>query len=943
MKAYLLSPCISLVDSIAEELVCQGRDFSNNLVVFPGKRPAHFLRKALALRAGGPFIPPLVLSMDEFVDRAFESIDKRPKIEPLDAVALLFDIHCGMNRRLGGKGFTFLDEFFGIGLKLYRDLEELLIEQVPAGKIAGVSEMAEEAVPELSSQRTASLEIFYDRFYKKIESGGLSTRSIRYKIVADRIDETDIGNFARALFAGFYALTISEQKVFKKLGAWDNAALYFQSGPGIRDMLYKIGITPGPSEAEGEYPSVVFTNSPDTHGQVFALADMLRPIKEKGEINEKVAVVLPSADTLFPLIRHGLSDFRPSEFNISIGYPLVRTPVFGFIQALMELITGADDERMHIAEYMSFLLHPYTKNIFLNGSAETTRIIFHSLEEYYAQKSSKTFIGLDEIESDRQLFEFIMKKLPEDLGHISEEDVRNHISLVHRRALRPFFSFTDISDFSLKLSGLLEFIAEQSTAKLHPLFTPFCESFIEALESISKSLLGSRSFEDRAGYFTFFRRYLVTRRAPFEGTPLRGLQALGSLETRNIKFDRLFILDANEDILPDTKREDSLIPGKAREILGLPTYRDRDRIASYYFDILVRGAGEVNIFYVDNNRKEKSRFVEKILWEIQRKRGSVGSEDLVRSLQYRVALENSEPQPVIKGPEIAERLRGFVYSASSIDAYLACPLRFYHRYLLKLSEKADAGEGMERSDIGIIVHRALAGYFSGRLQRPLTEKDINADEISELTKRIFEEFYGGTPTGSGYLVMTRTQKRMAEYADKYLAPVVKNGQMVMLEVEANMSAKFRGFRLQGRIDSAQKRAEQLCIIDYKTSANKSAYKIAFEKLDPERRETWSAIGSMQLPIYRILYSQERKVDLKDIKAMFLMLGMSHMNSNIELPLFKEEGEDPKAHSDIIEEILFRLLTEITDPAVPFHATPDKKRNCTVCEYTAICGTQWAQR
>jgi ATP-dependent helicase/nuclease subunit B len=943
MKAYLLSPGISLVNSIAGELVCEGRDFSGNLVVFPGKRPAHFLRKALAQRAGGAHIPPVILSMDEFVDRAFESVDVRPKIEPLDAVALLFDIHCSMNQRIGGKGFSYLDSFFGIGLKLYRDIEELVIEQISADKIRGISELAEEAIPELSNQRTASLEIFHERFYKKILAESLSTRSLRYQTVADRIEETDIRNFSKIIFAGFFALTVSEKLIFKKLDNWNNVSLYFQKGPYIDETLSQLGITPDRRETEDEYPSVFFMSSPDSHGQVFALADIIRPLKDKGEIDEKIAVVLPSADTLFPLIRHGLSDFSDREFNISMGYPLARTPLFGFVQALMELIAGADNGRIHIAEYLSFVLHPYTKNIYFEGSAEATRIIFHAVEEYYARRPSTTFVTLDEMESDKKLLNFIMKRLPEDLGHISEIVVNNHMCMVHGKTLRPFFEIRDIGDFSLKLIGLLSYITEQSTARLHPLFTPFCEAFIEALDSIAKSLLGVRRFEDRTGYFTFFRRYLMTCRAPFEGTPLRGLQALGMLETRNIKFDRVFVLDANEDILPDTKREDSLIPGRARELLGLSTYRERDKLASYYFDIMVKGASEVNIFFVENSQKEKSRFVEKILWELQQRTGSIDSKRFVRSLQYCVGLENREPQHVDKSAEVNGFLRGFVYSASAIDTYLACPLRFYYRYGLKLAEKDGAGEGIERSDIGIIVHRALADYFKPRIGRPLNERDINSEEMTGHITRIFEESYGGVPSGSGYLIMKQTQKRLAEYLEKYLATLVKDKQIMTLEVESDMRAPFRDFQLKGRLDTAQKRDGRLYIIDYKTSANKGAYKIAFDKLDPDRRETWSAVGSMQLPVYRILYSHTRNIDRAGLNAMFLMLGMTQMSNNIELPLFNEAGGSSTADSALIEEILFRLLQEIADPSVPFRPTPDKKKNCPICDYTGICGTQWVQR
>jgi ATP-dependent helicase/nuclease subunit B len=943
MKTYLLSPRLSLVDAIADELVCEARDFSRNLVVFPGKRPAHYLRKAVAARAGGAHLPPVVLSMDEFIDRAFESVDERPKIDPLDAVALLYDIHCSMNQRIGGKDFRALDSFFSVGLKLYHDLEELVIEQVTAARIRDISALAEETIPELSNQRIASTEHFYERFYKRIETEALSTRSVRYRTVAERLEETDTNNYIKIIFAGFFALTVSEKMIFRKLANWENVGLYFQDGPHINETLSQLEAPPEKMEAEEGFPSVEFMSSPDTHGQVFALADMIKPLRDKGCIDENIAVVLPSADTLFPLLRHGLPDFNDREFNISMGYPLSRTPLFGFVRELMELITGADDGRIHIAEYLAFALHPYTKNIYFDGSAETTRIIFHAVEEYYAQRPSKSFITLDEIESDNNLIALIMKMLPEDLGYISDTDALTHIRNIHSKTLRPFFEILNVTDFSLKLVGLLTYIAGQSTAGLHPLFMPFCEAFIEALELIAKSRLGEKRFEEKAGYFTLFSRYLMTRRAPFEGTPLRGLQALGMLETRNIKFDRVFLLDANEDILPDTKREDSLIPGAARELLGLSTYRDRDRLAAYYFDVMIKGASAVNIFFVESSQREKSRFVEKILWETQQRKGSIRGDRAVQNLQYLVNLVNLEPEPVCKSAEIAGYLRGLSYSASAIDTYLSCPLKFYYRYALKLTEKDEAGDGIERSDIGLIVHEALAGYFKSRMGRPLNERDIDADEIAERAKRIFEESYGGVPTGSAYLIMKQIQKRLADYLGNYLTALLKEGDLTMLEAEVDMKAPFHDFILRGRIDAAQKRKGRIHIIDYKTSANKGAYKIAFDKLDPDQRETWSAIGSMQLPVYRILYAHERNIERTKLNAMFLMLGMTKMNRDIELPLFKEEWGTAETESAVIDEILFRLLKEITDPAVPFHPTPDKKKNCSICDFTAICGTQWVQR
>ncbi len=945
MRAYLLSPRISLVDQIAAGLDCEGKDYSKNLVVFPGKRPAHFLRKIIAGRAGGSFIPPVILSIDEFIDQSFSSIDDRRKIDPLDAVALLYDIHCSTAERIGGEGFKTLDAFFNIGLRLYRDLEELLIERITAGSLREMCLVPDETMPGPSQQRLASFEIFFEQFYRKINAESLSTRSLRYRTVAERLEETDVRNYGKIIFAGFFALTASEKTIFQKANEWDNTCLFFQDGPYIGEMLAQLGIVPEKKDKTAVHPTVLFTGSPDTHGQVFALADMIEPLRDDGGLDEKSAVVLPSPDTLFPLLRHGLPDFDDREFNISLGYPLVRTPLFGFIHALMEMISAADGARIYTPAYLSFVLHPYTKNIYFSGSAETTRIIFHAIEEYYVRHTSKTFVTLDEIESDERLFSLIMERLPEGegLNNIPAAEVRTHLTMIHSRTMRPFMDIVNVRDFSMKCVALLAFIEEQSTARLHPLFSPFCEAFIESLDAIAQSLLGTKHFEERSSYFTFFRRYLTTRHAPFEGTPLRGLQVLGMLETRNIRFERVFVLDANEDILPDTKREDSLLPGRVREILGLPTYRDRDRLASYYFDVLVKGAKEVCIFFVENNRQEKSRFVEKILWELQQRERTTDSSRSIRSLQYRVHLENRVPEPVAKSLEIAEFLGRFTYSATAIDTYLVCPLRFYYRYVLRIAERLETAGEMDRADIGSLVHQALADYFTPRLGRPLTERDLDPNEMSKCVGRIVEESFGGVPSGREYLLMKQVQKRLGDYIAKYCGQLVRELPVTMLEVEAKMKATFRGFLLSGKIDAVQKRGEQICIVDYKTSANRNAFKIAFHRVNPEERDTWSAIGSLQLPIYRIIYAHEKKVDRSSIYAMFLLLGMTQVNHEIEMPLFQGEGVAPAKLSSMLDDVLFRLLTEIADPKIPFHPTPDKKKYCPICDYARICGTQWVAR
>jgi len=141
------------------------------------------------------------------------------------------------------------------------------------------------------------------------------------------------------------------------------------------------------------------------------------------------------------------------------------------------------------------------------------------------------------------------------------------------------------------------------------------------------------------------------------------------------------------------KREDSLLPGRVREILGLPTYRDRDRLASYYFDVLVKGAKEVCISLSRTTDRRSHVLWKKSYGSFSSVSGQTDSSRSIRSLQYRWHLENRVPEPVAKSLEIAEFLGRFTYSATAIDTYLVCPLRFYYRYVLRIAERLEtAGE-----------------------------------------------------------------------------------------------------------------------------------------------------------------------------------------------------------------------------------------------------------
>ncbi len=314
-------------------------------------------------------------------------------------------------------------------------------------------------------------------------------------------------------------------------------------------------------------------------------------------------------------------------------------------------------------------------------------------------------------------------------------------------------------------------------------------------------------------------------RAPFEGTPLRGLQILGFLETRNIKFDQVFFLDANEGIIPDTKKEDSLLPFKVREMLGIPTYLDRDKIMAYYFDVLLKGAKEVHLFFIENDKKERSRFIERLLWDKQKRDNIIETEKYIRPLQYKISLTTKKPEPIEKTKRILDFLKNFTYSSTTLDDYLRCQLKFYYSYVLGLDKKGEITGDIEKVDIGKIVHNALNSYFSKRRNRILKEEDIDTIEMENLVNNIFEKEYGNIVTGATYLLRNQIKRRLKELLTSYYAYLIKEKKISIIDVEKELIMKINGFNLKGRIDCIEKRDNKIFILDYKTSSNANRLKI----------------------------------------------------------------------------------------------------------------------
>ncbi|MDT8286856.1 MAG: hypothetical protein RQ748_07090, partial [Elusimicrobiales bacterium] len=400
MNITVIDPENSLAER-AGEILLSARSLPDNIVVFPGKRPGHFLRKHLADKKGAALRAPVITSMDGFVDLAAEELGiKGTEASALDLAELL---HSRLKKELCGvisrePADLPLDSFLPWALKLTGDFEELKIELKTPKDLSAYDDILPEDLRNASFiKKLESFSRLYADFYAEAGKAGLLTRSMKYAMVAERIDGFEAGKYENIIFAGLFAVTAAERTILKSLAS-RGARLLLEPGPGLEEQfsfLGKVEQSVRGHHAEWCPPLMPrFYKAADLHGEVFALARALKD-PSAGDV-----IVLPEPRALFPVLENVLP--AAGEYNISMGYPLAATPVYALLDALGDLLEKRADAGYFTPDYLKFVFHPYVKNVYLGGAAEPGRIIFQAVEERLSERMDK-YIPLADIENDESI------------------------------------------------------------------------------------------------------------------------------------------------------------------------------------------------------------------------------------------------------------------------------------------------------------------------------------------------------------------------------------------------------------------------------------------------------------------------------------------------------------------------------------------------------------
>ena len=983
MKTYIMGPTKSLIETLSQEIEPQSTwDYSRNLLIFPGKRPSYFLRKYLAMQAGQSIIPPDTKTFDSLITHyAEEMFPPTRLLNQLDSISILYDIHQSAPNRIGQQDFLSPDRFFPLGLKLIRDFEELYLEQVSPNQLQNLEPVILDQVkqyPEAWSkftQRQGMLADYYLRFYQHLVSEGLSTLSLRYRQVLQSAKapefEAYFNRYNTIIVSGFFRFNKTEMALLKALDhIHPNLKIIFQEGKGLEEILTAQNINPiemdSNSTAANPLPNIDFYRSPDAHGQVFKAKEILTQQNQINEISdEKTVIVLPSAETLFPLLQHTLAGYEYDSYNISMGYPLHRTPIFGFFSALIEAVrTRQSDGAYYGFQYMKFMLHPFTKNIYLKTGdtrrADLTRILIHVIEEHLLSNITRKFWRLDDIENDEPLQKMLLERTKNLRDNISPNQLIHHLKTIHEQTLHKFEQFSSVGQLAQQAKEVLDFIYANSTASRHPYFHPYAEAFMTELDALAQSMIHTISFQDIDGYFTFLKSYIENSMVPFSGTPLRGLQVLGFMETRNLQFDRVIVLDTNEDVLPASTREDSLLPYQARQKLGLTTYKDKEKAAGYYLDLLLKGSKESHLLFRESPKQQRSRFVEQLLWDRQQQDQKLDDSSYIQTIQYQVSLDTGTPAPISKTPEMMDYLQQMNYSASALDQYLCCPIRFYYTRVLRLDEKDVLSDNLQPQETGKFVHAVLQKYYEPWVGKVLSTESIQSVDIEKIIHREFTNTFGSGSSGSAFLMKRQIIYQLNQFLNSYQKPVLEMYHpTVLLGLEKKVTIDYpledgRTVKMKGFFDRIEQRQEKVLILDYKTGSTPLITSFAqIDELPLEKARPF--VKSLQMPLYKILLEQwatqtdedsllvQAVQSQKTVDARYLMLGSRKVDTQIEVspvkPSRKKSEMTPVECLKKVTDFIPYFLNEILNPEIPFNPTPELGNNCPGCPFNTLCGTR----
>lgn len=935
----------NLIEFLVERVFEVGRkDFSQTWIVFPHRRPIDYFSSSFAHKIKSAFFPPQLFSIEDFISFLTQRISSDFKsISPAEGAYLLFQILKEIPRSPWTLPSVSFAQFLPWGIKLHQIIEEVEMALITSQQLKNIE--MKEIWPDYLSRKAGfiidHLSQIKEAYSQCLAQRKLMTRSRQYVLLAQNIGQLEIEG-KRIYFAGLFALTEVEKKIIRTLMEKKEVIFIRQSQPEQSwEPFEEMDTWPEVKEVRRfkKAPSTVSSPSIFLHQGQTLLAEIIELRNVLAESNltnrapAKTALILSAQEELIPLLSEVMTVF-PVEYNVTLSYPLVRTPVYALLEILAKLHERQKKGVFYLEDYLNFLGHPYIKNISDQLNSASTRILVHSIEEVLLSER-RTLVDPKEIEENSDFFKPAIRMSE---GKISLAAFQDFLRKLHFLFLKKPEEIVTLNQLIFYFEEILTYLLRHSPAAHYPFSDEFFHAFFVFFDRVKEFLFKEEKLNSLREVFDLFRSLISLERMPFHGLPLRGWQIMGLLESRCLQFDEVFILDVNEGVLPPREVPDSLLPLSLRKILKLPTPEQVEEIFRYHFLHLVQGAKKVHLFFREDEKNERSRFIEQLVWEEEKKQRKV---DVLRSkiATFDVFFPPLKKFEISKNQEILEQLRRFTFSVSSLDLYLNCPAKFYFSALLKLKEREKIKGEVENSTIGNIFHRTLKELYSPFCGEVLDEEKYEI--IRGKLRKVLEEncqqcFHSPLLQGEAYLIKEMAYLFLRDYLIS--EEERRRGEVKVMATEETLThfAEIEGIGkvcFTGRIDRVDLIEEEHIIIDYKVSKELNRYFTPpFSSVLTSREEMKEQIKSFQLPFYLWLYWRKKRQVGEGLAGINGKL-ISLLNQQ-EKVFFKNKNWE-EFLGDIFWPTIVNLTKEIFNPKVPFRSDP-QEGICAFCSFSPFC-------
>ncbi|MEZ0328001.1 MAG: PD-(D/E)XK nuclease family protein [Dissulfuribacterales bacterium] len=938
----------SVIDYLANALLQEERrDLSQFIVVFPGVRPCLYLRAELSKRIGASYHPPHILDLDTFVAMLAASHGDGQHRRDISQLDLLYNLFALVREILTGKevldGTAFngqkshsfkqliqdFESFFYWGLELLNIFEEFSMELISPTAIRNHVPLAMENEQLGREARSIwpYLADIYEQWLQLLQDKGIWTRGERYRL-ASELNEVDWsgllrssgGHSPRVFLAGFFALTRAEDGLFSLLCRRYGAQIIRYSDDSWRPPEIEL------HEAAGFHSQLAMA------GEI--LGNQADFLNKEGLFEDMMAFVLPDSNRLMPVLCW-LMDRCETPFNVSMGYPLERLALTELVLEVLTLLqsmrqASADSSQtkpplIYLPDLIRVLSHAHMVAM---ERALCPQIHFGAaaLLQTWANEQGISFALKHELDE-------VFREHPEILAYVNR--IYGELKKISKcKTAGEFAGY--LHDF---ITGLLKYINAQD-AMLSVLWQDGNAVFLNLLEELMESFLREEPITSSG--FKRLLRYIVSRkRLPFKGMPLTGLQVLGLLETRCLNFRQVLLFDMNEGTLPTGIGPEPILPHALRMALGMPDLRRAVEIERHHFRRLISGAREVHIFYDGGSDRERSRFIDEIIWEMEKKDGKLFNDSRIR--RHALYLKPAGRKVIeVKKNNLLDRLKNMSYSPNSINKYLKCPYQFYIRYCLGISDEKESVNEIDGAIIGNIVHdtlydlyKPLIGY---RLNVELIETSLESCIIQNMEKHLRKQERWSVPVILLKDILMYRMKLFLHFEKNYNQGITIDNLEVKKQKRITLSNLNCEVNISGRIDRIHTDKDgKTWIIDYKTGDVDN--KINLDNLTDFKRETIKkSIDSFQLPIYLFLCETDGFEWLN--AAYYRLKGIKSQSDNntIQSALFNEHGKNvkkvihPTDMTNYFLPALSALLEEILTPEIPFVPDITDLVYCGYCAY-----------